>query len=658
MLKELTDDDRYYQNLGLKCGLEIHQQLKTEKKLFCRCKALLHRDKPNAVILRHMRPTLSELGEYDGTALMEFKTKKNVIYQLYDDTVCTYEMDDTPPFHLNQQALDIALEIALLHNCSIVDEIHISRKQYLDGSIPTGFQRTGIIGIDGWIPYKNRKIGIIQLGLEEDACREVSDVGHKIIFKTDRLSIPLVEVVTYPDIRTPAEAGEVANLIGRLLRSTGKVRRGLGSIRQDVNVSIAGGTRVELKGVPKLQYIAKAVANEATRQKALLDIRDELRLRGITEETLRSEYQDVTSIFKSSGCKQFKEVIKNKGKIYGIVLRVFAGILDDPIQPGKTLGDEIAGRVRVIACQDVMPNIVYSNHFEEFGLASEEINRLEKLFNAKLTDTIVLAWGNETDVKTAIKEIRIRAVDATIGVPSETRQVFPDGTNDFERILPGPNRMYPDTDSPPTPILKKHLEHIKKALPERIWDCEKRLEELGLPKPLVKSLSISQNLKIFNKIVENLDIDPLLVSVTLEEKLKWLRRKGKNVELISDESLYQIFEMLNKNKFSKEAIPALLEFLADNPDKTVKKAIAELDIKPMSIEELQNVVDEVLPRYSNPKKIGRPFKTIMGEVMKIARNRIDGKLVAEVLKTKLGTFIEDYEAYNTKGGRKNGHRNN
>jgi len=640
MSKELTDNEEYYRKLGLKCGLEVHQQLKTEKKLFCRCKALLHNDDPSAVILRHMRPTLSELGEYDGTALMEFKTKKNVIYQLYDDTVCTYEMDDTPPFRLNQQALDMALEVALLHNCSIVDEIHISRKQYLDGSIPTGFQRTGIIGIDGWIPYKNRKIRIIQLGLEEDACREVSDVGHKIIFKTDRLSIPLVEVVTYPDIRTPAEAGEVANFIGRLLRSTGKVRRGLGSVRQDVNVSIDGGTRVELKGIPKLQYIAKAVANEARRQKALLDIRDELRLRGITKGTFQSEYQNVTSIFKNSGCKRFKEVIKNKGKIYGIVLRVFAGIFDKPTQPGKTFGDEVAGRVRVIACQDVMPNIVYSNHFEGFSLSSEEINQLEKLFNVKSTDVIVLAWGDEADVKTAVDEIKIRAVDATSGVPSETRQVFPDGTNDFERILPGPNRMYPDTDSPPTPILEEHLEHIRRALPERIWDCEKRLEKLGLTEPLVKSLSISQNLKVFDKIVEKLDVNPILVAVTLEEKLKWLRRKGKNVDLISDESLYQLFEMLNENKFSKEAIPTILEFLVDNPDKTVKKAIAELDIKPMSIEELQNVVDEALTRYSNPKKISSPFKITMGEVMKIARNRMDGKLVAEVVETKLRTFID------------------
>jgi glutamyl-tRNA(Gln) amidotransferase subunit E len=383
------------------------------------------------------------------------------------------------------------------------------------------------------------------------------------------------------------------------------------------------------------------VAHEARRQKALLDIRDELRSRGVTEKTFQSENKDVTSLLKHSRCKQFKEVLKNKGKIYGIVLRVFAGIFDQPTQMVKTFSDEIAGRVRVIACLDVMPNIVSSTHFQEFGLSAKEMAQLEKLFDVKPTDTIVLVWGGEDDVKTAIKEIKIRAVEATVGVPSETRQVFPDGTNDFERILPGPNRMYPDTDSPPTPISGESLEHIAKFLPERIWDCEKRLEKLGLPQALVKSLSISRNLKVFDKIVKKLDVNPVLVAVTLEEKLKWLRRRGKNVDLISDVKLYNLFEMLSENKFSKEAIPTILEFLADNPGKTVNEAIVELDIKPMSLEELRNVVDEVLVQYSNLKKINHPFKIIMGEVMKIARNRIDGKLVNEVVKTKSGLSMSE-----------------
>jgi glutamyl-tRNA(Gln) amidotransferase subunit E len=635
MPEDFIKNDKYYRDLGFKCGLEIHQQLDTEKKLFCRCKAVLHKDAPSATILRHMRPTLSELGEYDGTALMEFKTKKDVVYQLYNDTICTYEMDDTPPFKLNKQALDIGLEIALLHNCSIVDELHISRKQYLDGSIPTGFQRTGIIGIEGWVPYKNRKIGIIQIGLEEDACREISDVGHKIVFKTDRLSIPLVEVVTHPDILTPLEAGEVARLIGRLMRATGKVRRGLGSTRQDVNVSISGGTRVELKGVPKLQYIPIAVAIEAERQKALLDIKDELRLRGITDKTIHGESKDVTSIFKNTSCKELKKAIKSRKRIYGIVLRVFAGILDIKTQPSKVFGDEISGRVRVIACLDNMPNIVYSDHFEEFGLSKKEIDNLKKTFNAKVTDAIVIVWGNREDCKTAVKEIKIRAIDATKGVPSETRQVFADGSNDFERILPGPDRMYPDTDSPPTPITEKTLDKIKKNLPEPIWEREKKLEKLGLPKPLVTSLSISKRYELFNKIIEKLNIKPTIVAVTLQEKMKFLKRKGKKINQISDEKIFELFKMLNENKFSKEAITTILEFLTDNPNKTVKKTILELEIKPMSFGELEIIVDNAINVKSNPKNKKVSFSMVMGEVMKTARNRIDGKIVKDVVEKKL-----------------------
>jgi glutamyl-tRNA(Gln) amidotransferase subunit E len=635
MPDEFIANDVYFKELGFRCGLEIHQQLLTERKLFCRCHAVLHKDPPNAFILRHMRPTLSELGEYDGTALMEFKTKKNVIYQLYNDTVCTYEMDDTPPFHLNTQALDIALEIALLLNYSIVDEIHISRKQYLDGSIPTGFQRTGIVGVEGWIPYKDRKIRLIQLGLEEDACREISDVGHQIMFKTDRLSIPLVEVVTHPDIQTPTEAGDVARLIGRVLRSTGKVRRGLGSVRQDINVSITGSTRIELKGVPKLQYIPRAVAHEARRQKALLDIRDELRLRGITEQTFHSDQKDVTSLLKHTRSKRLKEVLKHKGRIHGIVLRGFAGIMDTSTQPGKTFTDELAGRIKVIACLDVMPNIVTTTQFTQFGLSAKERTLLEALFDVKPTDTIMLVWGNQDDVKTAIKEIKIRMVEATIGVPSETRQVFPDGTNDFERILPGPNRMYPDTDTPPTPISGATLEKIKKGMPQPLWETEQRLTALGLPESIVTTLSISRYLPVFDRIVDTLKLPPILVAVTLEETLKALQRKGKHPERLSDDTIYQIFSLFREKEFSKEAFPVILAYLAENTGKTAEEAIKDLKITPLPIPELHTLVNQAIARYSNPQAADCTFDIIMGEVMKSARNRIDGRVVSDIVKTKL-----------------------
>ena len=244
---EMTRED--YAAIGLKSGIEVHQQVRTERKLFCRCPAGRYSDAYDTEILRHMRPTLSELGEYDGTALMEKKTRKNILYRIHPDTVCTYEFDDTPPFLIDETAIDIAIELALLLRLNRVNELHIARKQYLDGSIPTGFQRTTILGVDGWIPYGDRRIGIRQLGLEEDACREVSDIGHDRIYLTDRLGMPLIEVVTEPQMVTPQEVAEVGQIVRMLCRSTRKVRTGYGAARQDVNVSVTGGTRVEIKGV-------------------------------------------------------------------------------------------------------------------------------------------------------------------------------------------------------------------------------------------------------------------------------------------------------------------------------------------------------------------------------------------------------------------------
>ncbi|MRR10017.1 Glu-tRNA(Gln) amidotransferase GatDE subunit E, partial [bacterium] len=267
-----------YDGLGFMSGLEVHQQLLTGQKLFCRCPAGIYQrpDDYDAELVRHMRPTLSELGEYDGTALMEFRTRKQIVYRIKSRTACTYEVDDTPPFPLNRQALDIAIEIALLSKLKLVGEVHITRKQYLDGSIPTGFQRTAIIGVEGTIPLRGRTVRLIQLSLEEDSCREVSDVGHVRTYRTDRLGMPLIETVTYPDMRNPDEVREACDYIRFLNRSTGKVRTGIGAGREDVNVSCRGGTRVEIKGVSHTAWIPELTHNECFRQWALLEIRKKL----------------------------------------------------------------------------------------------------------------------------------------------------------------------------------------------------------------------------------------------------------------------------------------------------------------------------------------------------------------------------------------------
>jgi len=622
---EMTDQD--YQNLGLKAGLEIHQQLLTEKKLFCRCPAARYSDVYDAEILRHMRPTLSELGEYDGTALMEFKTKKNIIYRINHETVCTYEMDDTPPFEINPQALDIAFQIALLMNYKLVNEIHIARKQYLDGSIPTGFQRTTIVGVDGWIPYKDHKIGLIQLGLEEDACREVSDIGHERIYLTDRLGMPLIETVTEPVLHTPQEVADVANILRWLVRSTGKVRTGLGAARQDVNVSITGGTRIEIKGVARIPLIPLLIYNEAMRQYALLQIRAELKKRGVTEKSFQAVSKEVTNHLTNSSWAPIAWAMKHGEKVFCVNLKGFRGILSTPTQTGKVFSKEIADRVRVIACLTRTPNILTSESTEE-TIGSFAWNKIRRTVEANSQDALILVWGNDQDVDTAVKEIIIRAKEATIGIPSETRQALADGTNGFERILPGPERMYPDTDLPPLEMTTERVKELAKANPEPLWKKQVQYEKIGVPKHLYIIISSSPQSKFFDIIVKKYNIPVSWICRLMFEKTIHWRRKQLAIDRISESVWHSFFKAV-------EANPAIVE----NSDKlfTEFMKIPGIDIdtlldrysppklQPTDLERIiQGSLDEEVQQIQDPEK---RFRYLMGQVMDKCRGHIPAKIV-------------------------------
>ncbi|MGC9344941.1 MAG: hypothetical protein ACP5E3_19710, partial [Bacteroidales bacterium] len=333
--KECTQAD--YDRIGFMSGLEVHQQLKTKEKLFCHCPAGIYNEHEDydAELIRHMRPTLSELGEYDGTALMEFKTRKEIIYRIKNETACTYDVDDTPPFPLDREALEIAIEISLLSKLNIVGEVHITRKQYLDGSIPTGFQRTAIIGVEGEIPLKHKKIRLIQLSLEEDACREVSDVGHVRTYQTDRLGMPLIETVTYPDCTNPDEVMEACNYIRFLNRSTDKVRTGIGTGREDVNVSCRGGTRVEIKGVSHTKWIPELTHNECFRQWALLHLREELKKKIKNPSGWSIAYKKLTNHNINFRYAPLTEARKKHHRIVAVNMPGFKGILSHFTQPGK-----------------------------------------------------------------------------------------------------------------------------------------------------------------------------------------------------------------------------------------------------------------------------------------------------------------------------------
>ncbi len=538
-LEEMTAAD--YDTLGFMCGLEVHQQLATKRKLFCRCPAGVRTERVDAEVLRHMRPTLSELGEYDGTALMEFKTRKEIVYRLERGSVCTYEIDDTPPFPIDREAVDMALEVSRLFDLSLVGELHVMRKQYLDGSIPTGFQRTAMVGLGGSIPFEESELGpgrslrIRQLSLEEDSCREVSDHGHTIVFRTDRLGMSLVETVTEPDLLTPLDVRRGAALLARVARASGKVRRGAGAARQDVNVSIAGGRRVEIKGVPSHRILPRLVHVEAFRQLELLRIRAELLERGLTREMLPdpppgSPWQtsplviDARNILRKSNFVPVAEATAQGQMIAAVRLPLFRYLLAHRTQPGMTFGREITDRLRVIACLVGRPFMIHSD-VKDYGIKGSRWNQLRVATDADDVDALVVVWGSTDDVATACREIIIRAREALDGVPAETRQAHADGTTGFERILPGADRMYPDTDTPPVPIPDEWVDAVEARLPERPWQREARYRDLGLTTAAARRLAAAPWADLFDELAPDADTAARL-AIALEKRAPAVVRKG------------------------------------------------------------------------------------------------------------------------------------
>jgi len=642
-----------YAGVGLMVGLEVHQQLLTARKLFCRCPAGVYTTTHDAQILRHMRPTLSELGGYDGTALMEFRTKKQIIYLLNRKNVCTYEMDDTPPFLVDPQAIDVAIEICLLLGCDIVDEIHIARKQYLDGSIPTGFQRTAIVGVGGSIPFKDRRLTVWQVSIEEDSCREVTDHGHLVTWRTDRLGMPLIETVTAPELRTPEETAEAILLIGRLCRSTKHVRTGIGASRQDVNVSVRGGTRVEIKGVSRAAWAPALVHHEAWRQVNLLKIKDRLLALGFARRAdLDVSTIDATALVARSACALLRadgwdDWVARQGYrptyelgegAFGVLALRLGGvreIVEHPTQPGRTFADELRGRVRVIAGLDQSPILLTDASRSAYPDCDREWAALRSAAGCAERDALVVVWGPRGDLVTAQEEIASRLGEATEGVPSETRQPFPDGHSDFERILPGPDRMYPDTDSPPTRVTREHVARLAAQLPPPPWDREARYCRAGVPVAVARYLVRKGGASLVDRLApaggapERLRRACRLVG----ESFKAWRRARIPVDRISDDRWVELFGALETRPALRDCARELVVALAADPVLSLEAAIAAQVPDAAPADWRGALRDAVAARTGERARLGDEarLRHHVGRGMDDLRGRVHGREVARVV---------------------------
>ena len=627
-----------YDAVGFMSGLEVHQQLATPHKLFCRCPAGLYTKEHDGAVLRHMRPTLSELGVYDGTALMEFKTKKEIVYLLNHLNVCTYEMDDTPPFLVNQEAIDRAIELCLMMHMDIIDEVHFARKQYLDGSIPTGFQRTAIVGVRGWLPFRGRKLTVTHVSVEEDSCREVSDNGHRIVWRTDRLGMPLSETVTGPDLRTPDEVREAILLCGMTARSTRRVRTGIGASRQDVNVSVRGGRRVEIKGVPRAGLAVRLVHNEGIRQCNLLALRDELHRRGLkSPDDVRVESFDVSDLWAGVDLGFIRRALESGGKVLAVRVAGAAGLGEHPTQPDTTFVDELAGRIRVIACLDEAPIVFSGAGFPQFASRNIVLDRTRKRAGVGPQDEVFVVFGPAEDVRTAADEIRLRFADATDGVPNETRQSLAGGYTTFERILPGADRMYPDTDSPPTRITQERVDAIRAQLKPRPWERLERYGAWRVPEETSRYLIRRGGAEIVDEVVRATGVDGLLVAMQVGQRARALNRAGIPIQRLGAAEWVQVFELYATGRVPREVIPVVTTRMATD-GLTAEAAAAAAGIAPVAPEAWHREVDRIASeRHEGPRDAdrARELRLLAGRAMGRLMGRAPAKEVVAYLTHRL-----------------------
>jgi len=620
----------------LKVGLEVHRQLDTEHKLFCNCPTLLSDDPPTLTFVRRLRPTQSELGQLDPAALFEFHKGKQITYEADAETTCLVELDEEPPHLLNQEALEVAITISLLLNARPLDEIHVMRKIVIDGSTTTGFQRTCVIALNGKLAVDGKEVPVQQVTLEEDAGRKTGETKDSVVFRLDRLCVPLIEVSTGPVIASPEEAGRTALAVGRILRATKRVKRGLGSVRQDLNISIKNGALVEIKGVQELELVSKVVEYEVQRQLALLTIRDELRQRNVKETILKDDFTNITDILAGSQSKIVQSALKHAGVAYAVKLQGFRGLLGRELVPGVRLGTEMAKHA---AFWGRVGGIFHSDELPAYGIETSQAQAIAKRLGCRETDAFVAIADQEENVRDGLRAVVERAREASQSVPEETRAADPDGTTHYMRPRPGAARMYPETDVPPVSVSAERIQRLLNSLPRMPEEIAKEFQSrYDLSSKLASQLVDSEYLATFEEIVASSStVAASYVATVITESLKSLQREGVPVENLQDDHLKQVFHLVSKGATAKESAVDLLKWLASHPESDASRAVVELKLAMLTRDELEGIISKVLLEHSamvkeyKSKALGKMMNLVMGEV----RGKADPKRVNDLLRSML-----------------------
>ena len=626
-------------DLGIKVGLEIHQQLATNKKLFCNCTPI-ESDKYTQKFYRKLRVSKSELGEFDPAALFENAKSKTIMYYANSQSSCLVEQDEEPPHELDKDAMKIALIISAALKSNIFSEVYPMRKTVIDGSNTTGFQRTMLISQGGFFSVGKLKIGVQSICLEEDAAKILGDKDSVRRYSLERLGVPLLEIATEPFEVELEQIREIALTLGRILRSTKKVKRGLGSIRQDVNISIKdGGVVIEVKGVQQLEQLEKVVGYEAKRQHGLLKISKKLQEKNwiFSEE----DKKDITEIFSKCKSKIIQNAIKKDQKIFAISFKNMAKIFGYTPYEGVRLGKDVAELVRFFG----IGGVFHSDELPNYGIEETDIDNLEKNLEISENDAFLILAAPKEKMKVIISQIILRMEHIRDkGIPIDTRLSTQTGETKFLRPRPGAARMYPETDIPPITITKKELEEARKNVPKSWDESIKELEiKHKINLQLAEQIFDSRYSELFEKIVEETRSNSTFVASILCSSITKLERNGLNPNLLKDNNIVKSFQLLEEGKITKESIEIIFEHIMSGKSNSVKEALKNASMEVIDEKEVEqtirNIVETNQEIIRNQKE--RAVRPLMGIIMKKLRGKASGEMINNLLLKNIKKKLED-----------------
>jgi glutamyl-tRNA(Gln) amidotransferase subunit E len=643
-------------SLNLKVGFEIHQQLATKRKLFCNC-SCEEAKKYDSSFVRKLRPTQSELGAYDPAAMFEFSKMHTVEYHAALGSSCLVEADEEPPHDVNREALEIALIFSLALHSKVMDEIHVMRKIVIDGSNTSGFQRSMLVASGGYLDVAGKRVGVQSICLEEDAAKLIGDEkGGVRKFGLDRLGVPLVEIALEPVTGKPGEIMHVALTLGRLLRASKRVARGLGSIRQDINISVENGAVVEVKGVQKLDQLVKVIDHEMQRQYGLIVIAQKLKEGNVDIKKVGDRIEDVSDILGKAPSRIVKKILEGGGLIIAIKVPGFAGMIGFEPYKDIRLGRELGNLVKFYDIDGVF----HSDELPSYGITEKEVAAVRQRLEMNDNDAFVILGGPNDKVKFASDAIIRRLKGAVDGVPAETRAATPDGKTVFLRPRPGAARMYPETDILPIAITDSMLMSLADKVPKH-WDeiVDSLAKRYNLNKKLASQIFDSDYFNVFEEIASKTKVQPTFIASKLTEDLTSLQRQGLDASVLTDEVIKDIFTRLDNGSITKESVVLIFEKLMKKEPtivkivneqvnvkeaveaKIVNEAIEAAGVSSISDEELSKGLDRIISdNMAIVKQKGmNALNTLMGRAMAEYRGKADGQKVNVMLKNKMSNMV-------------------